>query len=219
MARAATTSDLAEGIASDDDEPGSPPRRRGPLNLRRWASRIVAALALLLCAIAVLVAVTSVHSTPKGLTETEAAAVLARLDGVNRPLSAALSALGSGKSPARTREANRAAYVLTNSLLTSVNLRGDFGAGVRAVLDAQHRYTDAIGSAIFHPRSPLVDKVVPYAQALRTAISDAPGGDPQLVGGATSLVSYSHARVAATQGAATTTTTGTTTTTTTTATP
>lgn len=161
---------------------------------RRWIPRILALAALLGGAAAVVAAVASV-SGGSGLSQADASRALTQLDAVNRPLSEKLSALRGGQTARPAQAANRAAYQLATRLRSQVSSGGELGAAVRAVLDAEVDYTDAVGSTMYNPRSALRDKIVHDAAVLRAAL-DAANGNPQYVHGAENFVGIARARAA-----------------------
>jgi hypothetical protein len=160
---------------------------------RRWLHRVVALLALAAAAAAIVVAIESVHQS-HDVTGAEAAAAMARLAGANRALSSQLAALRTGASPKPAQQAARAAAALTGSLARDLGTGGDLGAAAHAALAAERAYLDAAGSTLNNPRSVLLGQVASRAQALRSALDVTPGGVPQAVSGAATLVAYSRAR-------------------------
>jgi len=162
---------------------------------RRWVPRAVALVALFGVAAAVVGAVAGVHGGGDGLSPAQAAAALAQLDAVNRPLGERLVALRSGESARPAQAANRAAYQLAGRLRAKLSTGGDLGAALHDVLAAEIGYTDAIGSTMYNPRSPLRDRIVADAGVLRAALTAA-NGNPQLVRGAENFVAVARARAA-----------------------
>jgi hypothetical protein len=161
--------------------------------LRTWIPRALALAALVAAGVAVLVAVTSVHSKHT-TTHAEVAAALGRLSTANRALSSQLAGLHPGASPRGAQAADRTAQTLTKQLLAQFSTDDDLGTRMHVLLDAELAYLDAVGSSVANPHSVLLSKVVELATTLRGALGDTPPGNAADVRGDGTLLTYSTAR-------------------------
>lgn len=161
--------------------------------MRIWGARSAALAALAGAAVAVVVAVASVHGT-QSTSMSDVNGAVAQLSAVNRKLSGQLEALAPGASPHQAQLTNRSAQAMAKDLRGQFGADDDLGTRMRSLLDAELAYLDAVGSSVANPHSVLLDKVVPRADALRTALGLVPGGEPTDVHGDANLVTFSTAR-------------------------
>lgn len=161
--------------------------------MRRWAARIVAFGALAAGAVAVVVAVASVHGG-HGTSQSDVNASVARLTAANRRLSGELDALKPGASPAAAQATNRATQAMAKQMLAHFDGSDDLASRMQILLNAELAYLDAVGSSVANPHSVLLDKVEPRANELRSALAAMPGAQAGDVHGDRNLVAYSTAR-------------------------
>jgi len=159
-------------------------------------ARVLAIVALAGAAAATIIAVASIE-TRHEVSQDQARRAMDQLTVANRNLARTLEGLEPGVSPQQAREADRSTAALSRTLADGVGTEGDLGVSVHAILGAELRYLDAVGSTLNNPRSRLRQEIGQRAIALRQVLENVPGGAPGDVRGGATLVTYSRARVRA----------------------
>jgi hypothetical protein len=160
--------------------------------MRIWVPRIVALLALGGVVTALVLAV-GMSGASGGFTAEDVETATAELNRANGALSDKLEALEPGASPREAQDAARAAADLTRRLVEDAGDAPE-AESLRAVLDIELDYLDAVGSTLNNPRSALRGRVGERGDALRDALQNVAGGDHRVVSGGQELVAYSEVR-------------------------
>ncbi|MDX6664599.1 MAG: hypothetical protein QOG68_805 [Solirubrobacteraceae bacterium] len=183
------------GALPEEAAEGPPKRRRRRRGWRAWFARLFALLALAGTGVAIYLAIDSVR-TKHPVSVQQASQAMNQLTVANRNLSRELGALKLGSSPQLAIESSRSAAALSRRLDSDVGNDGDLGVAVHAALTAELAYTDAVGSTLNNPRSPLEAKIGQRQGALRKLLQHIPGGTPRAVSGGANVIAYSKSRLA-----------------------